>query len=202
MKIVLVICGLLLSMDKTFAYGIGQSTHPLSMKKRIIATEFTGVISNGAGVGLQGRYTQRLDEKIKLDAGIGIAGGDRSSRLFAGLDYELFPDYMKQPRVSLKFNFETASEFDNRVTTLSLAPTASKGYNFWGKEGYPFVAIPIGVALNAGTGMYETMMGITGGWTGAVPLEGYEHLTASVELNLGVKDTYTGVFLGIAYPIN
>ena len=202
MKIVLIICGLLLAVDNAFSYGIGQSTHPMLLKKRIISTEFTGVFTDGTGIGVQGRYTQRINEKMKFDAGIGIAGGERSSRIFAGLDYELFPDYMKQPRISIKGSFEGASEFGDRVTTLSISPTVSKGYSFWGKEGYPFVALPIGVSLNSSTQMYETVIGLTGGWTGKLPIKDYDHLTASVELNLGLKDTYSGLFVGLAYPIN
>ena len=197
-----ILCGLI--STQVWSYGVGQSTHPMSINQKFIATEFTGIFSNGTGVGLQARYTQRLNNKIKLDGGLGMGGGERSSRLFVGADYEIFPDYNKQPRVSMKLGYENASEFGNRINSFSVTPTVSKGFNFWGKEGYPFVALPIAVGLNSGNQTYETSFGLTGGWTGKVPVD-IKHLrkmTASLEMNLGLKDTYTGVFMGLSYPIN
>ena len=72
------------------------------------------------------------------------------------------------------------------------------------KEGYPFIALPIAVGLNSDTKTYETSLGLTGGWTGRVPLniQQLSKLTASLELNVGLKDTYTGLFMGLSYPIN
>jgi len=193
----------LLSVN-AWSYGVGQSTHPMRVNQKLIATEFTGIIADGTGVGVQARYTQKLNEKIRIDGGLGIGGGERSSRLFVGADYEMFPDYSRQPRVSLKLGYENASEFGDRINTFSISPTASKGFSFWGKEGYPFVALPVSVGLNSDTKTYETSVGLTGGWTGKVPVNIKElsKLTASVEMNLGLKDTYTGIFMGLSYPIN
>ena len=50
-------------------------------------------------MGVQVRYTQKLN-KIRMDGGLGIAGGDRSSRMFVGADYEIFLT-MKSSRVSV-----------------------------------------------------------------------------------------------------
>ncbi|MAW07475.1 MAG: hypothetical protein CME61_04250 [Halobacteriovoraceae bacterium] len=201
-KILTLILGGLMS-TQVWAYGVGQSTHPMAINDRLLATEFTGILSDGTGMGVQVRYTQKLNKKIRMDGGLGIAGGDRSSRMFVGADYEIFPDYEKQPRVSVKLGYENASEFGNRINSFSITPTASKGFSFWGKEGYPFVAVPISVGLNSSNRTYETSLGLTGGWTGKVPLkiESLSKLTASAELNLGLKDTYTGVFVGLSYPI-
>ena len=184
-----------------FGYGVGQITHPLKRNGHIVSAEFTGIMSNGSGVGIQGRYTRRLTDKLRADAGIGLGAGDRSFRIFTGADYELYPDYAKQPRVTVKAGLEIGSEFGNTITTLSMTPIASKGLNMWGVEGYPFVALPIGIGLNGDSKTYETLYSLAAGWTGKIPVKQLDKFTASVEMNLGLKDTFTGFFLGMAYPL-
>ena len=101
----------------------------------------------------------------------------------------------------MKAGLEIGSEFGNTITTLSMTPTVSKGLNMWGLDGYPFVALPIGIGLNGDSKTYETLLSLAAGWTGKIPVKMMEKFTTSVELNLGLKDTYTGLFLGLAYPL-
>lgn len=187
---------------KVLAYGTGYITYPLMPEKRLVSTEFTGITSNGGGVGLQGRFTQRINEKITLDAGLGIGGGERDSRLFIGGDFELFPDYMKQPRVSLKTTFTNAEEFGVRRNIFTFAPTVSKGFSFWGNEAFPFFSLPVGVSLNGDDQTYETIINANLGMTGNLPIEGYRNLMGTVEATVGVKDSFTALFVGISYPLN
>ena len=201
MKKILSLISLCLISSSVFAYGVGQITHPLKTNDHMISGEFTGIMSNGSGVGVQGRYTRKIKDKLKLDGGVGFGAGDRSFRLFSGASYELYPDYANQPKVDLKAGFEVGSEFGNTVTTLSITPIVSKGLNLWGLEGYPFVALPIGVGLNGDSKTYETIYSLTAGWTGKIPVKQMDKFTASVEMNLGLKDSYTGMFLGLAYPL-
>ena len=201
MKKILSIAITTLFSSSVFAYGVGQISHPLKTNDQIVSGEFTGIMTNGSGVGVQGRYTRKLAEKMKVDAGVGLGAGDRSFRVFSGASYEIFPDYANQPKFDVKAGLEIGSEFGNTVTTLSVTPIASKGLNLWGLEGYPFVAMPIGIGLNGDTKTYETIYSLTAGWTGTIPLKKMEQFTASVEMNLGLKDSYTGMFLGLAYPL-
>lgn len=185
-----------------FAYGTGVSSYPLMPEKRLVSTEFTGITSTGGGVGLQGRYTQKLNAKTIVDAGLGISGGQRDSRIFVGAEYELFPDYMEQPKISLKMNLENAKEFDVRRNVISLAPVVSKGFSFWGQEAYPFLSMPIAINLNGQSKTYESQMNINLGMAGNLPIEGYKHLIATAEATIDIKDSYTGVFFGVTYPLN
>lgn len=183
-------------------YGTGYVTYPLMPEKRIVSTEFTGVTSDGGGIGLQGRFTQRLNEKMIVEAGLGIAGGERDSRFFLGADYELFPDYMKQPRVSVKTTYTNAKEFDVRRNIFTIAPTVSKGFSFWGNEAYPFFSLPIGMNLNGDTKTYESQLNANLGITGNLPFEGYRNLMGVAETTISIKDSYTAFFLGVSYPLN
>lgn len=186
----------------SYGFGTGVSTYPIMLDKKFISGEFTGITSTGGGVGVQGRYTQRLNSKTIIDAGIGMSGGERTSRLFAGADFELYPDYQNQPRVSVKTTFENAEEFDVRRNTIGVAPTVSKGFSFWGHEAYPFVTLPYRVSLDADNNTYQTQANLSLGITGALPFEGYKHLTGTLEAAVKLKDSYSGIFMGISYPIN
>lgn len=187
---------------QTWAYGTGYVTYPLMPEKRIVSTEFTGIASDGGGVGLQGRFTQKINEKLIVDAGMGIAGGERDSRFFLGADYELFPDYMEQPRISTKVTYTNAKEFDVRRNIFTVAPTISKGFSFWGHEAYPFLSLPVGINLNGDNKTYESQINTNLGITGNLPIEGYRNLMGTVEATIDVKDSFSGFFVGLSYPLN
>ena len=203
MKLVSLLASLMfLGSQTVFAYGTGYSQYPLLPEKRLVSTEFTGITSNGGGVGVQGRFTQKLNSKAVVDAGLGMSGGERDSRFFVGADYELFPDYGNQPRVSTRISFENAKEFDVRRNILSVAPTVSKGFSFWGEEAYPFISLPVAVNLDSDSKTYQSQMNLNLGVTGNLPISGYKHLIGSLEGTIDLKDSYTGVFLGVSYPLN
>lgn len=203
LKNVLVIASACVLSGKVFAYGMGLSTHPLEVEKKLISAEFTGITSSGGGMGLQARYTQKLDTKGTIDAGLGLSGGERSARLFAGYDYELFPDYQSQPRFSLKAFVENSKEFNDRKNILGIAPTFSKAFTFWEKEAFPYISFPYGISLNGNSNVYKTTLSANIGVSGFLALDvgPNKQLTANAEAIIGLKNSFTGAFFGVAYPI-
>ena len=201
-KIVIGLASMLFGASSAFGYGVGFSTYPLMVDGKMVGAEMTGITSGNGGVGVQARYTQRLTQSVTLDAGAGLSGGDRSNRIFAGADYEIFPDYMNQPRISVKTTWTNAEEFDSRRNILSVAPTISKGFSFWGKEGYPFLSLPVALNLDSDTKQYESMIGANFGILGNIPIDGFRNIIGKVEGMIDIKDSYTGVFLGLSFPIN
>lgn len=202
MRTLFVALGLVCVTPALASFGTGISSYPLMVDKSMLSAEFTGVTSAGGGVGMQARYTHKLTPSIVLDGGVGVSGGERSNRLFAGADFEIFPDYMTQPRVSVKTIYSNAKEFDTRRNNVSVAPTVSKGFSFWGEEAYPFLAIPYGVSLDSDSGTYQTVANLNLGISGPIPAEGYRHLTGTVEMNVNLKNSYSGIFFGVSFPIN
>jgi|GEM_PF-523106 len=188
--------------NNVFAYGVGLSTFPLSEGTKAVSAEATGVVTRGGGAGIQARYSQKLNNITTVDAGFGISGGERSGRVFAGMDYEILPDYEKQPRMSLKAIIQNSKDFGASNNSFSLAPTFSKGLNVQGKEVYPYLAIPYGVMLNSDSKTYETTLNLALGANGHLPIEGYERWIANVEVTANLQDSYSGVFVGLSYPIN
>lgn len=194
---------LLLCLISTSALAnvVGVSAHPFTMKKQVITTEFNSFLNNGSGVGLAARYYHKLNETVNLDAGVGIASGDRANRIFAGADMMLFPDYGRQPRVSVKGLVETMSFNGSRVNAFGIAPTVSKGFSFWGKEAFPFIALPLKVNMNTKSKTYLTSSAIAMGITGRVPFNGYNKLIGSLETQFSLQDSYSSIVLGFAIPI-
>ena len=185
-----------------WAYGTGYSSFPLSIEKRMLSTEVTGVTSSGGGMGVQARYTQKANEQLTVDAGLGMGSGERSGRLFTNADFEIFPDYMRQPRVALRAGFEYAKEFGAAKNILSIAPMVSKGLAISGREAFPFVSLPVAMNLNTDTKTYESTISLNTGINGHLPFEGYQNLIGSAEIQVGLKDSFTGVLVGLSYPLN
>lgn len=199
-KIISIAAAALLSTN-AWSLGTGISSYPMMTGKKLISSEVLGVTSTGGGIGAQVRYTQKISKKAVFDAGLGISGGEMSNRFFTGVDYEIFPDYYKQPKVSVRTTLEMAKEFDTSRTKLSLAPTVSKGFSFWGREAYPYFSMPIGLSLDSETKTYESTISANLGINGNVPFEQYKHLQANAEVQLGLKDSFTSILVGLSYPL-
>jgi hypothetical protein len=200
-KIVLVL-GILLASTKIFASGMGWSMYPLMLDQKILSTEFVGDFSSGGGAGFQGRYTQRVGTNTIFDGGIGYASGERAGRIFLGMDYELFPDYMNQPRISLKTLLQNSKEYEERVTRLFIAPIVSKGFYFWGNEGIPYISVPVGVGLNNTSKTYAGFAHLSFGLVGKMPVERYNDILVKLEGQWNLTKSYSGMFLGVSFPIN
>lgn len=192
----------LMAATQAFGVGMGYSSFPLMSDKRLISTEATGVVSEGGGVGAQVRYTYKMNQMLTLDAGLGLSGGQRDGRIFVSSDYELFPDFMDQPRVSVKTSFENTKEFGVRKNIFSVAPMVSKGFNFWGKEAFPYLSLPVGLSLNSSEKSYSSTMSANVGINGNIPVEGYQHLMGMAEVQVDLKDSYTAFVFGVSFPMN
>ena len=198
----IIITLLLIFSLKTWGYGTGPMTYPMLTSKKLISTELAGILNNGKGLGLQGRYTNKIGRRSIIDMGIGFGGGDRTSRIFANIDYELYPDYRGQPRISTKIGVENAQEFNRRKNILHFTPIISKGFSFWGREAFPFMAFPTGINLDKEAKTYETMLAFSLGINGKIPIEEYSHLTASLEAQLNIKDSFSAIIFALSFPVD
>lgn len=185
----------------SMASTIGLSNHPFSLQKHVITTEFNNYLTNGAGTGITARYMQRVNEKLNMDFGAGFSNGERSSTFRVGADMMLIPDYGRQPRISIK-GFGITEAFDgDRVNSFGAAPTISKGFSFWGKEAFPFLAVPMQVNMNTETSEYETTTALATGITGRIPLAGIDNLVGNIEMNFPIRNSFTSLVFGVSVPL-
>lgn len=183
------------------ASTVGVSSHPFTMKKHVITTEFNSYLTNGSGMGISAKYFQRVNDKLNFDAGFGFTDGDRSSRFVIGADAQIIPDYGRQPRISLKGTLESENLEGDRINTVGAAPTLSKGFAFWGREAFPFIALPLKVSLNTNEGTYETSTAIAAGITGRLPFGNFRDLVGNLETNISLRNSYTAIVMGVSLPI-
>lgn len=183
------------------ASTVGVSSFPFVMSKHVITTEFNSYLTDGSGMGLTAKYLHRFNEKINVDAGFGFTDGDRSSTLTAGIDTMIIPDYGRQPRVSVKTLFESAEIDSERYNSGGIAPTLSKGFIFWGKEAYPYLAVPYMVQLNTDEGTYETTAALTTGVSGKLDLGSFKDVVGNLEINMPIRNSFSAFVMGISIPI-
>lgn len=184
------------------ATTVGLSTHPFAVENKVITTEFNNYTSAGTGMGLTAKFYERVNQTLNYDVGFSVAEGIRSNRFLAGADYELFPDYGRQPRVSLKGIFESMDFDGDRINSVGIAPTISKGFSFWGKEAFPFLALPYRVSLNNDENTYETSTAVAVGITGRLDIGGTDKVVGNIETNFNLENSYSAIVMGLSVPLN
>ncbi len=195
------VLALILGSFSAMANVVGISAHPFNLNKHIIQGEFNGNLSSGSGMGLQGRYLYRHTNNLTFDTGLMISNSERSFRMFGGADLELYPDHGKQPRVSVKGFVERTEDFDVNTTSFGFAPIVSKGISVSGQEMFPFVSLPMKLSLDPASNSYQPVYSVAAGVTGKLPWDSMKKLTGNIEANLNLKNSYTGLLFGVAYPL-
>ncbi len=184
-----------------FGYGLGISTHPLAPQDKYITTEYTGLMSKASGKGLQIRYAYSINPELTVEGGGGVSDGEFANRIFAGVDYTLFPDYQRQPKIIIRGSVENAEEFGERKNLLGIAPVISKGLNVYGQELFPYISLPLQLALNGESKEYRTKSRVALGMTAPLPIKNYNQFLANIEASINLKHAYTGLFVGLSYPL-
>ena len=185
----------------TVLWGSVISSYPLGVQKKYVAADFTSVLSNGKGMGLQARYIQQIRAELIIEGGFGFSNGDQSYQVFASGDYEFYPDFMNQPKVSLQGSLVRAEKFNSSHTRISLAPVVSKGLSFWGSEGFPFIAFPMTLDLNNDAKNYDIAYQLSVGASVPMPFSGYEKLLANFKLHMNIQNAPSEISLGFSHPL-
>jgi len=183
------------------ASTIGVSEHPFTMNKHIVTTEFNNYLNNGTGMGLTARYLQRVNQQLSFDAGFGFTDGERASKVMAGANMQLIPDYGRQPSIAIKGLLESENYDGSRINSFGAAPTISKGFSFWGNEAFPYVALPVKVSLNTNENTYETSTAVAMGATGNLHVGGFRDLVGNIEANFSLRNSYAALVMGVSLPI-
>jgi len=160
-------------------------------------------LSDGAGIGINLRYTQGLNELIDVSGQIGTGGGPRQFRAGVDFDFDFFPDVKGQPGIGLA----TRALYVRIPTPGSLIPGDASGQveltaipyihkAFTTESGGvvdPFFSFPFGMSFLSG--QYQ---GLSTAVIGAL-IKGGESFWYSTEFGIAVNHTETYFAGGITY---
>jgi hypothetical protein len=178
---------------------VGMSSHPYELNQHIFRSELATGFSSGNGTGLEVSYLGTPIDSLNIDAGFAVSSGDQENRLFAGATYEIFPDYESQPKISAKAFIDRNKFEDDTVYGLGFAPIASKGLNMGSLEVFPYASLPLKINRE---GSYTELASSLGfGMTAPITNNSERSVTANFETNINMRNSYTGVALGIGIAL-
>ncbi|MGZ6310130.1 MAG: hypothetical protein ACXWOH_05835 [Bdellovibrionota bacterium] len=170
-----------------------DTTHFVNPGEFAIGVEPIVTVTNGAGIGFNGRYTQGLTDLINVTGLIGTGTGPQQFRAGANATFDFFPDAPKQPGIGISpqftfFQSPVASQFE-----ISAAPYIHKIFTVKGYDIEPFISVPLGIDLAIG-GSYQLFVKPSIGTIFKMS----DHFRAVAELGVGIG-TDTTVSGGIVY---
>src|SRR5206468_1791573 len=114
------------------------------------------VLTNGAGVGVNGRFTLGINDLMDAQAIIGTGSGPRNFRIGGGLSWDFFPDVEGQPGIGLGTQAIYVRLPVDGQLELTAVPYIHKAFKSGDhNEVEPFFAFPIGLAFS--NGQYHTI---------------------------------------------
>lgn len=171
---------------------MGLSAHDFTKGKLFLTGEVFAKLNNDTGGGVQLQGTFRVDEKIKVNGGYAYHSGISNHRFFVGADYEVFPDYRDQPRVSVKGLLEAIIPKHGSRFSIGLAPVISKGIAVDDKYLYPFISLPIFRNMGSYKSFWQMALGL------GTTLNLNSEFIINFEANIELKDYSSSILLGIS----
>ena len=178
------------------AYGGSFTTvHFVNPGKFAIGLEPEMILTGGAGVGANLRYTQGLNDLMNATVILGNGAGPRKFRGGGNVTMDFFPDLEGQPGLGLAlqgmyFRIDEGSQVD-----LTLAPYVHKTFMQGGKnEIEPFFTVPFGLSL-----LSDSTWRATSTLTVGAIFKTTEHFRTVIEAGFGVSNAESYLSGGVAY---
>lgn len=182
---------ILMSAYTVKAQNIGLSAYDFTHLGTYVTGEAIAKYSGDTGIGAGVRLTHTLSREMKIDAGYNFHDGFQKHRFFSGFDYELFPDYQYQPRMSLKGLLEVVDDQSGTSMVIGLAPIFSKGVALGSVHTYPFVGLPLKKLIGESSD-FEAYLALGSG----VKLT--ERAMFNFETNINLSEGSSSLLLGLS----
>ncbi|MCM2323796.1 MAG: hypothetical protein NDJ90_11105 [Oligoflexia bacterium] len=150
-------------------------------------------LTNGAALGVQGRFTYGLNELMNVGALVGTSGGDRRFRAGANTVLDFFPDIEGQPGIGVALTGVYYRLADSGQFEVNGVPYIHKTFLTGNNEVEPFLAIPVGMAFH--DGRYRALAALN---VGAM-FKSTEKFRYVLELGVAVNNTDSFVSGGVVY---
>jgi hypothetical protein len=189
--------------------GIFNTVHFVDPGKIAIGVEPEFTLSDGAGLGFNGKFTEGVSDLLNIAEIVGTGGGPRQFRIGFDADFDFFPDVDRQPGIGLLMRTiyyripDSLIGIDDNENTGRLELTAvpylhkafAKGSGDAKETVDPFIAVPVGLAFTSGHyhGTSQLVIGSL--------FQSNEKIAYSMELGINMNNTETYISGGITvYP--
>ena len=151
------------------------------------------VLTSGAGIGINFKYTQGLSDLLNASGIIGTGSGPNRFRAGGNLAFDLFPDAEGQPGIGigiqgLYYRLKNNGRFD--LTTI---PYLHKALMSQGGEFEPFLALPFGIGIQSGDDAAVSTLTLGSLFK---PNENFRYV---IELGVAINNTESYVSGGFIY---
>lgn len=184
----------LAQLEASAQAGVVTTSHFVQPGQWAIGFEPELILTNGAGVGGNMRFTQGITDLNNVTGIIGTGSGPRLFRVGANMTFDLFPDIDAQPGIGIAgqaMYYRLKGNADQ--VELTVLPYFHKTFQSGGTEIEPYTALPIGMAfLN---GQYQGISQIVLG----TMIKNTENIRYSMELGLAINNTETYFSAGVTY---
>ncbi len=157
------------------------------------------ILSDGSGVGFNGKVKYGSSNFLNWQAFSGMGTGDRKFRVGVTADFEFFPDVEGQPGIALPLTLKyTSVENDLEsfsLFTLSASPLAYKTFKTELADYTGFLALPIG--WNIKNSHIYSFVSVVVGSLFKLPIT--PRFKYSAEIGISIRDTYSYVSGGATY---
>ena len=152
-------------------------------------------LTDGAGLGVNFKYTQGVSDLINLQGLIGTGGGPRQFRVGGSANFDFFPDTDRQPGIGVATRAIWYQLPNNGQLELQAIPYIHKSFHnsTGGADVDPFLAVPIGYAF--ATGNYTPISSIALGCN----FKQTEHITYIAELGVNINSSESTVSGGLVW---
>jgi len=184
---------LLLTSQQSAMAGVFNLPHFVTPGEFAIGVEPELTLSNGAGIGVNLKYTHGLSELMNATAVLGTGGGPRKFRTGANLTFDFFPDVEGQPGIGIGTQALYVRTRSGGRLELTGIPYIHKSFSTGDGAVDPFFAVPTGMAFK--DGQYEVISTVTVGSL----FKSSEHVQYVMEVGIALNNTDSYISGGLVY---
>lgn len=141
----------LISVTPLPAYsGVFNLPHFISPGAFTLGLEPELILTSGAGIGINFKYTHGISDLLNATAIIGTGSGPHRFRAGGNIAFDLFPDAEGQPGIGIALQGLYLRLKDNGQFQLTTIPYLHKAFMSPGGEFEPYLALPFGIGFKTG----------------------------------------------------
>ena len=185
--------GLALGLASQAHAGVASTAHFVEPGYAALGLEPEVTLTDGAGMGLNARFTYGMNDLSNLTLIGGSGGGPRRFRLGANASFDLFPDMEGQPGVGIAAQTLFLRTPEGGRLDAQAMPYIHKSFSTPGGEVEPFLTVPFGLSF-----LTNTYRPVTSLVIGSLFKRG-ESIRYVTEVGININNSNTYVSGGIVY---